>query len=162
LKDGEVFTIAGVYAYDPRAKKQQNYLQMFRVVGDYTASSGAFASVRVFPAIITSGPFQTVVNTNADFDNRAVTHLGAASATLHPRFLANKASVVVNTADLIMPATGEGSRKSLTKVPLSVRMWKHSDFNTGAHSIRFDVALKADVLAKGRNRVVRINGGTGI
>lgn len=162
LVDGEVFTISGVYAYDNRAKKQQSYLQMFRVIGSFTAASGAFSNVRIFPAIITSGPFQTVVNTNADFDNRAVTHLGAASATLHPRFLANKASIVVNTADLIMPATGEGARKSLTKVPMSVRMWKNSDFNTGAHSIRFDVALKADVMAKGRSRVVRINGGTGI
>lgn len=162
LKDGEIFTIAGVYAYDNRAKKQQAYLQQFRVVGDVTAASGAFANVRIFPAIIVTGPFQTVVNTNADFDNRAVTHLGAASATLHPRFLANKASVVVNTADLIMPATGEGARKSLTKVPMSVRMWKHSDFNTGAHSIRFDVALKADVMAKGRNRICRINGGTSL
>jgi len=162
LKDGEVFTIAGVYAYDNRAKKTQTYLQQFRVIGDYTAASGAFSNVRIYPAIITSGAFQTVTNTNADFDNRAVTHLGASGATLRPRFLANKASIVVNTADLIMPATGEGSRKSLTKVPMSVRMWKHSDFNTGAHSIRFDVALKANVLAKGRNRVVRINGGTGI
>lgn len=162
LVDGEVFTISGVFAYDNRAKKQQNYLQQFRVIGSYTASAGAFTNVRIYPAIIASGPFQTVVNTNADYDNRAVTHLGAASATLHPRFLANKASIVVNTADLIMPATGEGARKSLTKVPLSVRMWRNSDFNTGAHSIRFDVALKADVLAKGRNRIVRINGGTSL
>jgi hypothetical protein len=41
-------------------------------------------------------------------------------------------------------------------------MWKHSDFATGAHSIRFDVALECNTLAKGRNRVVRINGGTSI
>ena len=52
LKDGEVFTIAGVYAYDPRAKKQLEHLQQFRVLGDYTASSGAFSNVRIFPAII--------------------------------------------------------------------------------------------------------------
>ena len=158
LKDGEVFTIAGVYAYDNRAKKQLGHLQQFRVVGDYTAAAGAFTGVRVFPAIITEGPHQTVVNTNANFDNLAVTHVGAAGTTLKPRFIANKQAIVVNTADLIMPATGEGTRKSLTKIPLSVRMWKHSDFATGAHSIRFDVALKANVRAGGRRRVVRING----
>jgi hypothetical protein len=162
LKDGEIFTIAGVYAYDNRAKKQLGHLQQFRVIGDYTASSGAWTDIRVFPAIITSGPHQTVVNTNGGgtWDGLAVTHLGAASTTLKPRFIANKQAIVVNTADLIMPATGQGSRKSLSKVPLSVRMWKHSDFNTGAHSIRFDVALKANVLAGGRRRVVRINGGS--
>lgn len=161
LKDGEVFTIAGVYAWDNRAKKRLGHLQMFRVVGDYTAASGAFSNVRIFPAIINSGPYQTVDYTGS-LDNLAITHLGAASATLHPRFLANKAAVQVSTADLIMPATGEGSRVALTKVPLSVRMWKHSDFATGAHSIRFDVALKCNTAAGGRRRVVRINGGTSI
>lgn len=157
IKDGEIFTITGVYAYDNRAKKAQTYLQQFRVIGDWTASSGAVAP-RVYPAIITSGPYQTVAQ--AAGNTAAVNFMGAASAVLHPRFMINKAAVVVNTMDLIMPATGEGSRKALTKVPLSVRMWKHSDFATGAHSIRFDVALKANVLAKGRSRVARINGGT--
>ncbi len=164
LKDGEVFTIAGIYAYDNRAKKQLDHLQMFRVIGNYTATAGAFTDVRIFPAIIESGVFQTISNTNAGntYDGLAVTHLGTASSTLHPRFIANKQAVIVNTADLIMPATGEGSRVNLTKVPMSVRMWKHSDFDTGAHSIRFDVALKCNTAAGGRRRVVRINGGTSI
>lgn len=155
LVDGEVFTIAGVYAYDNRAKKALPHLQQFRVVGNFTASGGAVAA-RVFPAIITSGPYQTVAQAAAN--TAVVTFVGAASAVLKPRFIANKSAVIVNTADLIMPATGEGSRKALTKIPLSVRMWKHSDFNTGAHSIRFDVALKANTAAGGRKRVVRING----
>ena len=158
LKDGEVFTIAGVYAYDNRAKKQLEHLQQFRVVGDYTATAGAFSNVRIFPAIITSGVYQTVVNTNADFDNRAVTHIGAAGTATAPRFLANKSAIVVHTADLITPATGTASRKSLTKVPLSVRMWQDSKFDTGEHRIRFDVALEANVAADGRRRLVRVNG----
>lgn len=158
LKDGEVFTIAGVFAYDSRAKKQLEHLQQFRVIGDYTAASGAFSNVRIFPAIITSGVYQTVVNTAADFDNKAVTHLGVASSATAPRFLANKSAIVVHTADLIMPATGQASRKSLTKVPLSVRMWQDSVFATGEHRIRFDVALEANVAADGRRRIVRVNG----
>lgn len=155
LVDGEVFTISGVFAYDNRAKKALPHLQQFRVIGDWTASSGAVAP-RVYPAIITSGPFQTVAQ--AAGNTAAVNFIGAPSTVLKPRLIANKSAIVVNTADLIMPATGEGSRKSLTKVPLSVRMWKHSDFNTGAHSIRFDVALKANVTADGRRRLIRING----
>ena len=160
LKDGEVFTINGVYAYDPRAKKQLEHLQQFRVIGDYTATAGAFANVRIFPAIITSGAYQTVVNTNGGgtFDNLNVTHIGAAGTATMPRVLVNKSSVVVHTADLIMPATGTASRKSLTKVPLSVRMWQDSVFATGEHRIRFDVALEANVAADGRQRLVRVNG----
>ena len=161
LVDGEVFTIAGVYAYDNRAKKRLSNLQQFRVIGNYTATAGAFTNVRIFPAIISTGAYKTVDYTGS-LDNLAVTHLGAAGTTLKPRIIANKSAVVINTADLITPATGEAMRRSLSKIPLSVRMWKHSDFNTGAHSIRFDVALKADVMAGGRQRSVRINGGTGL
>ena len=160
LTDGEVFTIAGVYAYDPRAKKQLEHLQQFRVVGNFTAASGAFSNVRIFPAIITSGACQTVVNTNSGgtFDNLSVTHIGVASSATMPRLLINKSSIVVHTADLIMPATGTASRKALTKVPLSVRMWQDSVFATGEHRIRFDVALEANVSAGGRTRLVRVNG----
>src|SRR3546814_16335837 len=35
IKDGEVFTITGVYAYDNRSKKALSHLQQFRVVGDW-------------------------------------------------------------------------------------------------------------------------------
>ena len=158
LVDGEVFTISGVFAYDSRAKKQLEHLQQFRVIGNYTATAGAFTAVRIFPAIITTGVYQTVVNTNADFDNRAVTHIGAASTATQPRFMANKDAIIVATADLIMPATGTASRKALTKVPLSVRMWQDSVFATGEHRIRFDVALEANVAADGRRRITRLNG----
>lgn len=153
--DGEVFTIAGVFAYDNRAKKALNHLQQFRVVGNATAVGGV-ASVRVYPALITSGPFQTIAQAPAN--TAVVNFVGAPSATLQPRFIANKDAVVVNTADLIMPATGTASRVSLTKVPLSVRMWQDSSFATGEHRVRFDVAIKANTCAHGRRRTVRING----
>lgn len=157
IVDGEVFTIAGVFAYDNRAKKALDYLQEFRVVGNFTATGG-LVSPRVYPAIITSGPNQTVAQAAAN--TAVVTFLGAASTALHPRAILQKSAIIVNTADLIMPATGTASRKSLTKVPLSVRMWQDSVFATGEHRIRFDVALSANVAAQGRDKIVRINGGT--
>ena len=160
LVDGEVFTIAGIYAWDARAKKRLPHLQQFRVIGNYTASSGAFSNVRIFPAIIESGVYQTISNSNAanTYDNLAVTHIGAASTATTPRFLANKGAIIINTADLITPATGMSQRKSLTKVPVSVRMWQDSVFATGEHRVRFDVALEANVAADGRRRIIRLNG----
>ena len=158
LVDGETFTIAGVFAYDNRAKKRLNHLQEFRVIGNYTAASGAFTGVRIFPAIINTGPFKTVDYGGGSLDNLAITHKGAAGATLQPRFVANKDAIVVSCADLIMPATGMARRQSLTKLPLSVRMWQDSAFATGDHRVRFDIALEANVRAGGRRRIVRING----
>lgn len=167
VKAGEVFTIAGVYAYDNRkgAAVSPARLQQFMVVADATASTGAIAALRIFPAIIVAGSGSGEdININtahatvdaAPADNAAITWLGTASTAYTPRMIVQKSAVVVNTAPLVMPATGEASRRALTKVPLSVRMWKHSDFGTGAHSVRFDVALTANV--RDRRRIVRVNG----
>ena len=153
--DGEVFTITGVFAYDNRAKKALDHLQQFRVVGNFTASGG-LAAVRVYPAIITSGPYQTVAQAPAN--TAAVNFVGAPGAVLKPRFIANKNAIVVHTADLITPATGISMRKPLTKLPMSVRMWQDSKFETGEHRVRFDVAIEPNVVANARRRIVRING----
>ncbi|MEW3786302.1 P22 phage major capsid protein family protein, partial [Pseudomonas aeruginosa] len=52
IKDGETFTIAGVFAYDNRLGASLARLQQFRVIGDTTADGAGAATVRVFPAII--------------------------------------------------------------------------------------------------------------
>lgn len=153
--DGEVFTIAGVFAWDSRAKKALPHLQQFRVVGDATAVASV-ATLRVFPAIITSGPFQTVAQAAAN--TAVVNFVGAPSATLRPRFLMDKSAVVVNTMDLPVPYTGTMMRKALTKLPMSVRMWQDSQFDTGQHRVRFDVVIECNVNTNGRRRVARING----
>jgi hypothetical protein len=172
IADGEVFTIAGVYAWDNRLQAQLPHLQQFRVIGNYTAASGVAANVRIFPAIVVQGAspsgsdFNTISNNTANATvnsipgaTAAVTFLGTAGAAVRPRVILSKDAVVVNTADLIMPATGIGSRKALTKVPLSIRMWQNSVFNTGEHQVRFDVALSANVVDP--RRIVRVNGTSG-
>lgn len=168
VKAGEVFTVANVLAYDNR--KQANVsparVQQFTVLADATANGGgAIAALSIFPAMIVPGSgagddinintAHATVNA-APADNAAITWLGAASATLSPRVLIQKPAIVVNTVPLIMPATGTAMRRRLSKVPISVRMWQHSDFNTGAHGVRFDVALNANI--RDRTRLCRVNG----
>lgn len=169
VNDGETFTVAGVNAWDNRLNASLGRLQQFRVIGNYTAAAGVIAAMRIFPAMIVPGVVATGgvasdanVNTaNATIDSipgaaALITFNTAASAQTRARAIIQKEAIVVNTKDLILPATGIGSRKALTKVPLSVRMWKDSSFNTGDHRVRFDVALTANV--RDRRRIVRING----
>ena len=167
VKAGEVLTIAGVYAYDNRkqALVQPARLQQFTVVADATASGGGAATLTIYPAMVVpgSGAGDNVnINTAhatvnaAPADNAVVTFLGAASATLAPRLLIQKPAIVVNTIPLIMPASDTAMRRKLKKVPISVRMWQHSDFDTGAHGVRFDVALNANI--RDRSRICRVNG----
>lgn len=165
IKDGEVFTIANTFAYDNRLQASLGRLQQFRVVGDTVADGTGAATLRIFPAIIVPAAGLTGNNavntanatvTAAPANGAAITFIQAASSAVKPRLILNKQSVVMATADLITPATGIASRVSLTKVPLSVRMWRDSQFATGDHRIRFDVAVTANI--NDRRRIVRING----
>lgn len=159
---GSVFTIDNVYEYDNRAQQSTGRLRQFVVVSGGTASGVSDIDLVIYPAMIVPGV--TDVDTahatvdSVPADDAAITFVGAASTVYRPRLLVDKAAINVCTADLVMPASDTSMRKSLTKLPLSVRMWQKSDFDTGAHSIRFDVALTANVLAGGRDRIIRING----
>lgn len=166
FKAGEVFVIAGVFAYDNRkqAAVSPARLQQFTVVQDTAAIAGV-ATLKIFPAIIVpgSGAGDNInINTAhatvtaAPADNADITFMGAASTALSPRVLIQKPAVVVNTIPLILPASDTASRRRLRKIPISVRMWQHSDFFTGAHGVRFDVALNANI--RERLRIARVNG----
>jgi hypothetical protein len=167
IKAGEVFTVPNVFAYDNRKQALVNpaRLQQFTVVADATADGAGAVTVTVFPAMIVPGAGagdNININTahatvNAAPANGAVlTWIGAASTAFSPRLLIQKGAITVNTIPLIMPATGTAMRKSLNGIPLSVRMWQHSDFATGAHSVRFDVAMNANI--RSRDRLARFNG----
>lgn len=165
-KAGEVFTIPGVYAYDNRkqAAVVPARLQQFTVVSDATAVAGA-VTLRIFPAMVVpgSGAGDNInINTAhatvtaAPADSAVLTFIGAASTNYAPRVVLQKQAIVVNTVPLILPASDTSMRRRLTKIPLTVRMWQHSDFFTGAHGVRFDVALNANI--RERYRIARING----
>jgi len=167
IKAGEVFTIPNVFAYDNRKQALVNpaRLQQFTVVADATADGAGAVTVTIYPAMIVPGAGagdDININTahatvNAAPANGAVlTWVGAASTAFGPRLLIQKGAITVNTIPLIMPATGTAMRKSLNGVPLSVRMWQHSDFLTGQHSVRFDVAMNANI--RSRDRLARFNG----
>lgn len=167
VKAGEVFTIPGVFAFDNRKQSAVSpaRLQQFTVVADAVADGLGAATLIIFPAIIVpgSGAGDNVnINTAhatvtaAPADNAVLTFMGAASATLSPRVVIQKQAVVVNTVPLILPASDTSMRRRLSKIPLTVRMWQHSDFFTGAHGVRFDVALNANI--RERLRIARVNG----
>jgi hypothetical protein len=167
IKQGEVFTVPGSFAFDNRkqAPVTPARLQQYTVVADAVMDGTGAGTLVIFPAMVVpgSGAGDNVnINTAhatvtaAPADNALLTFIGAAGATLSPRAIIQKQAVVVNTVPLIMPASDTAMRRKLTKIPLTVRMWQHSDFFTGAHGVRFDVALNANI--RERRRIVRVNG----
>lgn len=65
LNIGDVITIAGVYAVNPRSKISTGTLQNFVITATAASSSGA-STLSIYPAIVTSGAYQTVSNSPAN------------------------------------------------------------------------------------------------
>lgn len=159
IADGEILTMAGVFAWDNRKQQALPHLQQFRVVGAVTADGAGAATVRIFPAIIIGDTNQNSAHRTvsaAPANGAVVTFRGTASTAYTPRFIIQKPAIVVSTMDLPSSFTDQNDRVKLTKVPMSIRMWKHTDFNTGDQSLRFDCVLTANV--RDRRRIVRLNG----
>jgi hypothetical protein len=168
VKDGEIFTLAGVSAYDNRKQASKGRLQQFRVVGDHVASAGgAIAAMRIFPAIIVPGGAvtgDTGVNTAhatvtaAPADDAVLTWVGVASTDYVQRALVKKSAVRIETADLEDLPSGENASVQMKSIPLSLRSFKYANGDTGATSVRFDIPWQANVNPFGRYEICRING----
>ncbi len=142
LKRGDVFTIAGVFAVNPvpgegsTGKTVMPYLQQFVVKADVSADGSGNATVAISPAIITSGPYQTV--SAAPADNAAITVVGTGSAVYPQNLCFHKNAFALVTVPLEMP-DGASFKARETDDGLSVRVVKDYDINTDEEIIRVDV-----------------------
>lgn len=154
---GEVFTIAGVYAWDWRAGQPLDYLQQFTVVtgGTAAASTGAL-SLTITPPIIVQGTNDATGNANANTAfatvdsvpaaNAYVQFAGAASAKMRVRSAFHKRAISLVSTRLQMPFTGIASYATDPDTGISIRYWRGSDISTGAHIHRWDMMYGATVL----------------
>ena len=143
LRRGDVFTIAGVFAVNPvpgegtTGKQVMPYLQQFTVLAD--ANSGAStgpATLTISPAMITSGPFQTV--SAAPADNAAITVLGT-GGTFYPQNLGfHRNAFALVTVPLEMP-DGAAFKARESHNGLSVRVVKDYDIDSDEDVIRLDI-----------------------
>jgi hypothetical protein len=137
VKQGEVFTIAGVYAVNPRTKAALPYLQQFTALEDRTASAGAIANLAISPPIIASGAFQNV--SAAPADDAVLTWLGAASTTYRPSAAFHKTAIKLVSAKLIRPYSGESDFSTDPETGITVRYWRYSNGDNDTHNHRWDV-----------------------
>lgn len=77
LKQGDVFTVGGVYAVNPATKDAQVYLQQFVATADIVSDGSGNATITCSPALIISGAYQTV--TAAPADDAPIVVMGTAS-----------------------------------------------------------------------------------
>jgi hypothetical protein len=138
LKQGDVFTIAGVFGVNPQSRQSTGQLRQFVVTADVSSDAGGLSSVGIFPAIVTSGAFQTV--TAAPADSAAITVFGAAG-TVTPAHLAyHKNAFTFASADLQLPkGVDMAARVSDKQLGMSARMVRAYNISTDQFPCRFDV-----------------------
>lgn len=142
LKAGDVFTLAGVYAVNPvpgegtTGKTVMPFLQQFTVTADATSDGTGNATLTISPAIITSGPFQTV--SAAPADNAAITVLGTESTAYPQNVGFHKNAFALVTCPLEMP-DGASFKARESHNGLSVRVVKDYDIDSDEDIIRLDI-----------------------
>jgi hypothetical protein len=141
IKQGDVITIANVYAVNPQNRQPYgtNRLRNFVVTSDVTISSGGSASVTVSPAIITAGQFQNV-SVSATSSTAVVTPFNNTGTVSPQNIILHRNCETLACADLELPAgvvfAGRASDKELG---LSIRVVRQYTINNDSVPCRLDV-----------------------
>lgn len=152
VNQGDVFTITGVNAVNPITKNDTGFLQQFVVVNTVTAVGGV-ASVTIAPAIITSGPYQTV--TAAPVAQAAITWQGS-SATAYTQSLCYHKDAATLAMPALQKPQGAAWCQSQTLDGFSLRLVQGYDMVNDLQSWRFDALV--GVLAHQPNLITRVSG----
>lgn len=137
LKEGDVFTISGVYAVNPITKATLTFLRQFRITANVTTNtvSSNNTTLTIAPAIILTGPYQNVSASPAN--DTAITMIGTASTGYRQNMLFHKNAFALVTVPLKAPASAKSSRQSYKG--LSVRYVTDYDITNDREIYRFDV-----------------------
>ena len=139
IQQGDVFTIASVYAVNPQNFTSTGSLQQFTALATQTSAGTTLTALPIYPPIITSGPFQTV--SAAPATSAAVTFIGGSGASVtSPQALCfHKEAFAMACADLPLPGGVDmAQRISDKELGLSIRLIRAYDINQDRFPLRLD------------------------
>jgi len=135
LKEGDVFTVAGVYAVNPKTGASTGVLRQFTVTADISDTTGAI-NIPIYPSIVTSGAYQTVSASPAN--DAAITMVGTESTVYPVNMAFHKDAFTLAMRPLELPSSvAWGARESYNG--LSVRAIKAYDIEEDKEVLRFDI-----------------------
>lgn len=161
VKAGESFTLgtvaAGMLAVNPvpglsTGKPPLPYLQQFTVLQNAQADGAGNITLRIWPAIITSGAHQTVSMTSANTDGLNLIFQGTASTTYTPNIAFNRNAIAFVNRPLVMPEGVTDCARETYK-GLSMRFAPVWDGINSTQAWRFDVvygvkAIRRDMMTR--------------
>ena len=144
IKKGDVFTIANVYAVNPQTRESTGSLQQFVCTEDETAAGGAYAEVKISPAIYTSSHALATVDSFPQ-SGAAVTFLGGASTQYPQNLVYHKDAIAFATADLLLPQGVDMASRQVHN-GISMRVVRQYDINNDRMPCRIDVLYGYSVI----------------
>lgn len=138
LKQGDVFTIDGVFAVNPVSKATLSFLQQFVLKADVTTNGTTTldTTLTISPPIITSGPYQTV--SAAPGDGATIVYMGTAVTSYRQNLAFHKSAFALAMVPMELPdAAVKKARESYNG--LSVRVISTYDGTNDRSMWRFDV-----------------------
>jgi hypothetical protein len=143
IKQGDVFTVANVYAVNPQTRESTGSLQQFVATADATATGGAY-TVSVSPAMYTSGHALATIDAFPQA-SAAVTFLGSASTQYPQNLIYHKDAITFATADLLMPQGVDMASRQVHN-GISMRIVRQYDINNDRLPCRIDVLYGYSVI----------------
>ena len=143
IKQGDVFTIANVFAVNPQTRESTGSLQQFVATADATATGGAY-TVSVSPAIYTSSQALATVDSFPQ-SGAVVTFLGSASTQYPQNLVYHRDAISFATADLLMPQGVDMASRQVHN-GISMRIVRQYDINNDRLPCRIDVLYGYSVI----------------
>ena len=143
IKQGDVFTIAGVNAVNPQTRLSTGSLQQFVVTADQTLTSTS-ATIAFQP------PMYTATNALATVDafpaaSAALVFVGTASTTYPQNLVYGKNAITLATADLLLPQGVDMASRQVHN-GISMRIVRQYDINNDRMPCRVDVLYGYSVI----------------
>ena len=143
IKQGDVFTIAGVNAVNPQTRLSTGSLQQFVVTADQTLTSTS-ATIAFQP------PMYTATNALATIDafpaaSAALVFVGTASTTYPQNLVYGKNAITLATADLLLPQGVDMASRQVHN-GISMRIVRQYDINNDRMPCRVDVLYGYSVI----------------
>ena len=135
LNIGDVITVAGVNAVNPQNLVTTGQLQNFVVTAAVNSDSGGNATIPIYPAITTSGAFQTVSGSPANLSSITVKGTASTAYAQNLGFVRDAFGLVV--VPMVMP-DGVDFKAQETVRNISMRIIRAYDVNNDVMPCRVD------------------------
>lgn len=136
---GDVITFAGVNAVNPQSRASTGSLQDFVVTAPASSDSGGNATISIYPAITTSGAYQTVTGSPANLARVAIAPVGATASTTYAQNIAFvRDAFGLVTVPMEIPQGVDFAAREMYK-NISMRVIRAYDINNDVFPARVDI-----------------------